>query len=258
MTAPRIDWPRLLGDIAYMLGEPDPGNPDVRVPCSQERLASALGVARHAARLDGRQRPKHGDGERLLDRWVVSPGRPGSSRLSIAARCRHTRGRSRAGNRPQASLTIPRTGHRRFIHTTHPQRSESHGSIRLAARPDAGSTRTGHRRFRRRQHHRDAGAGRVDHLDRSCCRSRRADRRARGPAGGPGRENERLRAAAAADQKLPQVVYEPETPHGKEKLAASATGSMTVAQVQQAIDEKRLPEPVTSYLCVDGYYARRA
>ena len=72
-------------------------------------------------------------------------------------------------------------------------------------------------------------------------------------------ENERLRAAAASSQpKLPQVVYEPKTPHGKEKLAASATGSMTVAQVQQAIDEKRLPEPVTSYLCADGYYARRA
>ena len=50
MTAPRIDWPRLLGDIAYMLGEPDPGNPDVRVPCSQERLASALGVARGTLR----------------------------------------------------------------------------------------------------------------------------------------------------------------------------------------------------------------
>lgn len=70
-------------------------------------------------------------------------------------------------------------------------------------------------------------------------------------------ENERLRAAAAADPKLPQVVYEPETPHGKEKLAASATAGMTVAQVQQAIDDKRLPEPITSYLCADGYYARR-
>jgi len=67
----------------------------------------------------------------------------------------------------------------------------------------------------------------------------------------------RLRSAAAADPKLPQVVYEPETPHGKEKLAASATAGMTVAKVQQAIDDKRLPEPVTSYLCADGYYARR-
>lgn len=75
MTAPRIDWPRLLGDIAYMLGEPDPGNPDVRVPCSQERLASALGVARGTLRgwMDGSE-PKHGDGERLLDRWVRLTG----------------------------------------------------------------------------------------------------------------------------------------------------------------------------------------
>ncbi|HMX12142.1 MAG TPA: hypothetical protein PKE61_14640, partial [Burkholderiaceae bacterium] len=76
MTAPRIDWRRLLGDIAYMLGEPDPGNPDVRVPCSQERLASALGVARGTLRgwMDGSE-PKHGDGERLLDRWVRLTGK---------------------------------------------------------------------------------------------------------------------------------------------------------------------------------------
>jgi len=70
-------------------------------------------------------------------------------------------------------------------------------------------------------------------------------------------ENAKLRAVVSADAKLPQVVYEPQTPHGKEKLAASATAGMTVAQVQQAIDDKRLPEPVTSYLCADGYYARR-
>lgn len=66
-------------------------------------------------------------------------------------------------------------------------------------------------------------------------------------------ENARLKAAA----KLPQVVYEPTTPHGEANLAASATAGMTVAQVVQAIDEKRLPEPTNSYLCADGYYARR-
>jgi hypothetical protein len=65
-------------------------------------------------------------------------------------------------------------------------------------------------------------------------------------------------AKLKADPKLPQVVYEPETPHGKEKLAESATGGMTVAEVMQAIDDKRLPEPVTTYLCADGYYARRS
>lgn len=73
-------------------------------------------------------------------------------------------------------------------------------------------------------------------------------------------ENERLRAASAAagDENLPKVVFEPETPHGKAALEASATRGMTVAQVMQAIDEKRLPEPTTSYLCADGYYSRRA
>lgn len=70
MPAPRIDWPMLLGDIAYLLGEPDPVNAEVRVPCSQERLAGALGVARGTLRgwMDGSE-PKHGDGELLLDRW---------------------------------------------------------------------------------------------------------------------------------------------------------------------------------------------
>ena len=77
MSEPRIDWPAVLGDLAYQLGDPAPGNPDARVPCSQERLASALGVARGTLRgwMDGSE-PKHGDGEKLLDRWRVLTGKP--------------------------------------------------------------------------------------------------------------------------------------------------------------------------------------
>lgn len=76
MAAPRIDWSRVLADIAYVLGEPDPDHSDTRVPCSQERLAAALGVARGTVRgwMDGSE-PKHGDGERLLDRWCRLTGK---------------------------------------------------------------------------------------------------------------------------------------------------------------------------------------
>lgn len=68
-----------------------------------------------------------------------------------------------------------------------------------------------------------------------------------------------LESAAAATEaaKLPQVVYEPETPHGAARLATSPTAHMTVAEVRQAIDDKRMPEPSTNYLCRDGYYCRR-
>jgi len=54
------------------------------------------------------------------------------------------------------------------------------------------------------------------------------------------------------------IVFEPQTPHGMERLAASATKDMTVAEVMKAIDDKRLTEPMTSYLCADGNYCRRS
>jgi hypothetical protein len=77
MTAARIDWPKLLGDIAYMLGEPAPGqNPELKVPVSQERLAEALGVSRGSLRnwIDGSE-PRHADGEQLLVRWCSLSGK---------------------------------------------------------------------------------------------------------------------------------------------------------------------------------------
>jgi hypothetical protein len=70
-------------------------------------------------------------------------------------------------------------------------------------------------------------------------------------------ENERLKAEADGEAKLPSVVYEPTTPHGAARLRESETGNMTTAQVIAAIDAGKLPEPVNSYLCRDGYYARR-
>jgi hypothetical protein len=71
-----IDWPVLLDDIAYIVGEPDPGNPEVRVPCSQNQLANALDVPRGTLRgwMDGSE-PRHTDGEKLLDRWCRLTGK---------------------------------------------------------------------------------------------------------------------------------------------------------------------------------------
>lgn len=67
--------------------------------------------------------------------------------------------------------------------------------------------------------------------------------------------NARIAEQDAAASR-PQVVYEPETPHGKANLEASAVSGLTVEQVRAAIQEKRLEPPITSYLCSDGYYAR--
>lgn len=71
-----IDWPTLLGEIAHVLGDEDPANPDARTPCSQERLAASLGVPRGTLRgwMDGSE-PKHTDGERLLARWCSLTGK---------------------------------------------------------------------------------------------------------------------------------------------------------------------------------------
>lgn len=64
-------------------------------------------------------------------------------------------------------------------------------------------------------------------------------------------------AAAQAAPKLPQVVFEPKTPHGKAALAASDTAEFTVAQVMAKIDAGELREPLNNCLCSDGYYVRR-
>lgn len=64
-------------------------------------------------------------------------------------------------------------------------------------------------------------------------------------------------AALKAKAALPQVVYEPKTPHGAAALSASAYASMTVAELMAKIDAGEVKEPITSALCADGYYARR-
>lgn len=65
-----IDWPAVIADLAYLLGDVDESHPDSRVPCSQYVLAENLGVARTTIQrwLDG-SRPNWDDGELLLERW---------------------------------------------------------------------------------------------------------------------------------------------------------------------------------------------
>lgn len=66
----RIDWPKVLEDIAYLLGDPLPANELLRAPVSQERLAHHLGFPRGTLRnwIDGSE-PRHSDGEQLLAHW---------------------------------------------------------------------------------------------------------------------------------------------------------------------------------------------
>lgn len=63
--------------------------------------------------------------------------------------------------------------------------------------------------------------------------------------------------AAQAVPAADAVVYTPETPHGKMRLAESPTRDMTTAEVAALIDAGKMPEPTTSYLCRDGYLTRR-
>lgn len=72
-----IDWPALLGDVAYLLGDADPADADRRVAVSTSRLAVLLGVPRGTliGWMEGSE-PKHADGEKLIDRWRVLTGKP--------------------------------------------------------------------------------------------------------------------------------------------------------------------------------------
>lgn len=74
-------------------------------------------------------------------------------------------------------------------------------------------------------------------------------------------ENEALLKRLAerpAVPDLPQVVYTPETPHGKAAREASACAHLTTKQVMDLIDTGEMREPLSSVLCLDGYYVRRS
>lgn len=72
----RIDWAKLLDDIAYLLGEPVTHNPEQRAPVSSRRLADSLQVARGTLQgwMDGSE-PRHSDGEAVIAHWCRLTGK---------------------------------------------------------------------------------------------------------------------------------------------------------------------------------------
>lgn len=72
----RVNWHQLLQDLAYLLGEVIPHQPERRQPVSTSQLADAIGQPRGTVRgwIDGSE-PKHADGEALLDRWCRLSGK---------------------------------------------------------------------------------------------------------------------------------------------------------------------------------------
>ena len=72
---PAIDWPRLLGDLAYLLGDELPGT-IARESAPLGTLAEFLAVPRSRLRgwLDGAE-PRHNDGEALLLLWAGLAGK---------------------------------------------------------------------------------------------------------------------------------------------------------------------------------------
>lgn len=73
-----IDWPKLLGDIAWMLGEDDPSIPNSWRPLSEVRLADALGFSRSKLKniLGGTSlKVEYHDGCELIRRWSSLSGK---------------------------------------------------------------------------------------------------------------------------------------------------------------------------------------
>ena len=75
---PAIDWPRLLGDLAYLLGDELQGT-TAREPVPLGTLAAFLAVPRSTLRgwLEGAE-PRHNDGEALLLLWAGLAGNAAS------------------------------------------------------------------------------------------------------------------------------------------------------------------------------------
>lgn len=76
MNAPQhIDWPRLLGDIAHLLGEPTIDGRG-RIPAGTRTLADYLRVSRSTLlRWQDGSEPRHSDGEALLVVWCRLTGK---------------------------------------------------------------------------------------------------------------------------------------------------------------------------------------
>jgi len=78
MNAKAVDWPRLLDDLAWLYGEPDPANPALlRIALGTPTLAERLLVSRGTLRrwMEEGAEPRHSDGEMLIERWLAVTGK---------------------------------------------------------------------------------------------------------------------------------------------------------------------------------------
>lgn len=72
-----VDWPRLLGDMQYLLGEPVHVGSSARTPCSSNFLATYLGVKRTTmvGWINGGKIEYH-QGCDLIEKWCDLTGKP--------------------------------------------------------------------------------------------------------------------------------------------------------------------------------------
>lgn len=71
-----VDWPALLGDLAYLLGEEVPNQPQLRVALGTPRLAEYLGITRGKLRniLDG-TKVEYDEGTTWIAMWCRLTGK---------------------------------------------------------------------------------------------------------------------------------------------------------------------------------------
>jgi len=114
MNHNRIDFAKVLDEIAYLLGDDLPGSP-AHVPVSQERLADHLRVPRGTLRgwKDGSE-PRHADGEQLIEQWCLLTGKARTF-IPLIERRSYSAHKVTSGNTPRR------------------RRDDDHGSAQLQA-----------------------------------------------------------------------------------------------------------------------------
>ena len=92
MSTTTIDWPTLISDMQWLLGEAMPGTVE-RQPCGTLLVAQHLGISRGAVRnwLAGTE-PAYTHGEAALLAWAALSGKPVSAapRAKVVERERRT------------------------------------------------------------------------------------------------------------------------------------------------------------------------
>lgn len=91
MTRTSVDWPQLLADMQWLLGDELPGTTE-RVPCGVLTLARHLEVSRGAVRnWLADTEPAHSQGEALIRAWVKLSGKPATDAPLTRPTAKYTR-----------------------------------------------------------------------------------------------------------------------------------------------------------------------